>query len=89
MGNILTPLSGPTKINIVDAVITLDGDGDNNILNRAIVIHANADDLGLGGDGGSLLTGNAGARLACGIIQEIQPCKLHFRREEIRKIVVK
>ena len=28
-------------------------------------IHAQRDDLGLGGDEGSLATGNAGARLAC------------------------
>ncbi len=33
-------------------------------------VHALADDLGLGGDAGSLSTGNAGSRLACGVIAE-------------------
>jgi Cu-Zn family superoxide dismutase len=40
--------------------------GEDAITNQAIVIHAGIDDLGLGGDVGSLATGNAGARLGCG-----------------------
>ena len=35
---------------------------------KAIVVHAGEDDLGLGGDDGSLRTGNAGARRACGVV---------------------
>ena len=38
------------------------------ILNRSFVIHADADDLGTGGNDESLRTGNAGERVACGII---------------------
>uniref|UniRef100_V5HA35 Superoxide dismutase [Cu-Zn] n=2 Tax=Ixodes ricinus TaxID=34613 RepID=V5HA35_IXORI len=39
--------------------------GTHSILGRSIVIHANADDYGLGGHNDSLTTGHAGARLAC------------------------
>uniref|UniRef100_A0A6B0UYH1 Superoxide dismutase [Cu-Zn] n=1 Tax=Ixodes ricinus TaxID=34613 RepID=A0A6B0UYH1_IXORI len=39
--------------------------GTHSILGRSIVIHAKADDYGLGGHNDSLTTGHAGARLAC------------------------
>ncbi|KAJ8268938.1 hypothetical protein COCON_G00115450 [Conger conger] len=42
--------------------------GEQSILGRAMVIHENEDDMGLGGDEGSLLHGNAGRRLACCIV---------------------
>ena len=35
------------------------------IIGRAVVLHSGTDDLGLGGDDGSLATGNAGSRLGC------------------------
>ena len=38
------------------------------IVGRAMVIHALEDDLGLGGDEESKKTGNAGARVGCGLI---------------------
>jgi len=38
------------------------------ILGRAVVLHVNEDDLGRGGNDGSKLTGNAGGRIACGVI---------------------
>ena len=42
--------------------------GDRSVIGRGLVIHADADDLGQGNDAESLKTGNAGDRLACGII---------------------
>ncbi|XP_015250433.1 PREDICTED: extracellular superoxide dismutase [Cu-Zn] [Cyprinodon variegatus] len=42
--------------------------GGLSVLGRAVVIHEKMDDLGRGGDAGSLLHGNAGRRLACCVI---------------------
>uniref|UniRef100_A0A3B3RCU8 Superoxide dismutase [Cu-Zn] n=1 Tax=Paramormyrops kingsleyae TaxID=1676925 RepID=A0A3B3RCU8_9TELE len=42
--------------------------GPLSVLGRSVVLHAGEDDLGQGGDAGSLLHGNAGHRLACCII---------------------
>ena len=55
-------------INILDNQITLDTTQAHSIVNRAFVMHSMEDDLGMGGDDESLRTGNAGARLACGVI---------------------
>ena len=41
----------------------------DEILGRAFIVHAGEDDLGLGGDDESTKTGNAGARIAGGIIR--------------------
>lgn len=53
----------PAVLQISDKVISLAG--SRSVVGRAVVVHAGEDDLGLGGDDGSLTTGNAGARLAC------------------------
>ncbi|XP_069571465.1 extracellular superoxide dismutase [Cu-Zn]-like [Brachyistius frenatus] len=39
-----------------------------SVIGRAVVIHEKIDDLGRGGDAGSLLHGNAGRRLGCCVI---------------------
>ena len=71
LGNIFTPITRYTVVNILDTVVTLDRNAENGITGRAFVVHADEDDLGMGGNDESLKTGNAGKRLACGIIQPL------------------
>ena len=53
---------------LYDSVISLDPKSISSIIGRSIVIHQDRDDLGKKGDKESVKTGNAGARLACGVI---------------------
>ena len=53
-------------INTVDDVISLSG--SNSIIGRTFVVHSDKDDLGKGDSKVSLVTGNAGEKVACGII---------------------
>ena len=70
LGSILTNSDErPTEVVIHDKIISLDPNSPANILGLSIVVHDGEDDLGKGGDAGSLKTGNAGSRLACGIIK--------------------
>jgi Cu-Zn family superoxide dismutase len=78
LGNILANKDGITKEKFIDNYIKLKG--KCNIIGRSVVIHENCDDLGLGGldDDGNIInkkkykesikTGNAGKRIACGVI---------------------
>ena len=67
LGNIVANDDGIARFKIVARRIDLSG--DRSIVGRAIVIHADEDDLGTGGDEESLKTGNAGDRLACGVVR--------------------
>jgi len=67
LGNILSK-NGIAKGYFYDKIISLDVKNICSIIGRAVVVHKDRDDLGMGGDKESLITGNAGKRLACGII---------------------
>lgn len=66
LGNVTADGAGVAKINISDKLLTLSG--LQSIVGRTVVVHADPDDLGVGGHELSKTTGNAGARLACGVI---------------------
>ena len=51
-----------------DDLISLNPKDITSIIGRAVVIHQYRDDLGLGKNKESLKTGNAGKRIACGVI---------------------
>jgi Cu-Zn family superoxide dismutase len=66
LGNIKANQAGKAKYSFYDSKIKLRG--KCCILGRSIVVHADKDDCGTGGNKESLKTGNAGKRLACGVI---------------------
>ncbi|NXX23258.1 SODC dismutase, partial [Podargus strigoides] len=65
LGNV-TAKGGEAEVEIEDSMISLSG--PYSIIGRTMVVHEKRDDLGRGGDNESKLTGNAGPRLACGVI---------------------
>lgn len=66
LGNVTADDAGKAAVNISDSQVTLVG--PQSVIGRTMVIHADIDDLGKGGHELSPTTGNAGARLACGVI---------------------
>ncbi|KAI4457645.1 superoxide dismutase cu-zn -related [Holotrichia oblita] len=66
LGNIEAGDDGTAKVRICDNVISLEG--AHSIIGRTLVVHADPDDLGVGGHELSKSTGNAGARCACGVV---------------------
>uniref|UniRef100_A0A1B0UWA6 Superoxide dismutase [Cu-Zn] n=2 Tax=Carassius auratus TaxID=7957 RepID=A0A1B0UWA6_CARAU len=66
LGNVIADKDGVAEIDIVDKMVTLFG--EYSVIGRTMVIHEKEDDLGKGGNEESHKTGNAGGRLACGVI---------------------
>ncbi|THU61586.1 hypothetical protein C4D60_Mb07t24880 [Musa balbisiana] len=64
LGNVTAGEDGTVTFSITDSQIPLSG--PNSIIGRAVVVHADLDDLGKGGHELSKTTGNAGGRVACG-----------------------
>lgn len=60
MGNLEANAEGIARLDYVDAGLAFDGAG--SILGRGVIVHANPDDLK------TQPTGNAGGRVACGVI---------------------
>ena len=66
LGNVNATEDGKAHYEYEDRLVMLYG--EYSVIGRSCVVHADEDDLGLGGHELSLTTGNAGARLACGVI---------------------
>jgi Cu-Zn family superoxide dismutase len=60
MGNIVADANGDAHLDYIDTVISLSG--EYSIIGRSIIVHKSEDDLK------TQPTGNAGARIACGVI---------------------
>jgi Cu-Zn family superoxide dismutase len=65
LGNIAADASGIAHYDRVDKLITLNG--TDSIIGRSVIVHEKADDLN------SQPTGNAGARVGCGLIGVAKP----------------
>lgn len=66
MNNLTADAEGVAKINVHLEGVTLGGGAVNDVAGRALIVHAAADDYA------SQPAGNAGARVACGIIKVTQ-----------------
>ncbi len=65
LGNLVADNSGRATLDYVDPVLKLEG--STSIIGRAVIIHANADDMT------TQPTGNAGGRVAIGVIGIAKP----------------
>lgn len=66
LGNVEAGADGKVDVTITDHLVSLIG--QHSVIGRSVIVHENVDDLGKGGHELSLTTGNAGGRLACGVI---------------------
>jgi Cu-Zn family superoxide dismutase len=66
LGNIVGPTTTRTYF--------LSGVRVSHLWGRSVIVHADPDDLGLGGHDDSHTTGHSGARIACAIIGRTTPC---------------
>jgi len=73
LGNLETDTHGCAKYRFYDDMIKLRGT-KSNIIGRGLIIHADEDDCGEGGNKESLITGNAGKRIACAVVGYRKGC---------------
>ncbi|KAJ3001005.1 hypothetical protein HDV02_000074 [Globomyces sp. JEL0801] len=66
LGNVVAQADGTVKVVMSDAQVKLIG--PHSVIGRTVVCHGDADDLGLTTHELSKTTGNAGARVCCGVI---------------------
>jgi Cu-Zn family superoxide dismutase len=66
LGNIEMPHKGPFRKTWI-----LKGTTVKDLLGRSVIVHADEDDVGLGGHEDSKTTGHSGARIACAIIGRV------------------
>lgn len=67
LGNLISDKNGVAHYQMHDSKIALRG-AKCNIIGRGLIIHQDEDDCGLGANAESLVTGNAGKRIACAVI---------------------
>ena len=71
LGNIIANANGDVNMTMYDNYISIKNGHIANIIGRGLVIHEDEDDCGLGVGNKkkeSLITGNAGKRIACAVI---------------------
>jgi len=68
INNFTSDKRGKFRYSYVDPRIQIRGDITESIIGRSVVIHDGEDDLGLGGNAESKITGNAGGRFGCAVI---------------------
>ncbi|GAA5066825.1 hypothetical protein GCM10025759_00650 [Lysobacter panacisoli] len=66
MDNIVADREGVAKVNVHASGVTLGGGATNDVAGKAVIVHASPDDYK------TQPTGNAGGRIACGIITVTQ-----------------
>jgi Cu-Zn family superoxide dismutase len=66
LGNVFVEENGKCQVSIQDKVVKLIG--PHSVIGRSVVLYQSEDDRGRGGHDNSLTTGNAGPRVAAGVI---------------------
>lgn len=72
LGNLVANSKGIINTSLSDNLIKLRG--KYSVMGRSIILHDSEDDLGRGDNQDSRITGNSGARIACGIIGYCKKC---------------
>jgi len=70
LGNLVADENGTVKKILISKFLSL-SKKKSSIMNRSLILHADRDDLGQGGNKESLITGNSGKRIMCGVIRSI------------------